>query len=142
VDYLPNLAEPQTELACFARDVALSLSVHRDRSPAVVWPDTTAEEDLDSAALPGLLSGLLGCQVDGRHTGDTRAADLLLLPVRGSCDGRIEPVAAGSGTARTPLSVRLRQGEALYVPRDFRYRLHSAHLPCTLQVLTLHPLTW
>ncbi|WDM15091.1 hypothetical protein J3S85_28405 [Streptomyces lavenduligriseus] len=154
--------EPASEGAAagpgrFVRDLALCLSVHRDRSPALVWPEGIDDLVADaSGELPGLtgpLGTLLGCEVTssalslpvgGRSDGDTVATDLVLLPVRGSCRGRVGPLPPGQGFAASEhtLELRLRIGEALYVPRGFVYSLDSAHTPCRLQVLALHPARW
>ncbi|WP_460072516.1 hypothetical protein [Streptomyces sp. YKOK-I1] len=168
-------------LELFVRDLALCLSVHRDRGPALVWPDgvdavlvdavpmgdsgprrdrADPEREPDpgggtagTAALTSGLGELLACRVGssyltldpGAHSGgNTAATDLVLLPVRGSCGGRVEPAPPGRARAvlDRPLELRLRVGEALYVPSGFGYELNEAHSPCTLLVLALHPPVW
>lgn len=106
-----------------------------------------------TADLTSGLGDLLGCRVGSsyltlpigrRNAADEAATDLVLLPVRGSCGGRVEPSPPGQARAVLdhPLELRLRVGEALYVPRGFGYALNDAHSPCTLLVLALHPPAW
>ncbi|MFJ3306313.1 hypothetical protein ACIPSA_24980 [Streptomyces sp. NPDC086549] len=174
VDYEGDWSKGKTGLDLFVRDLALCLSVHRDRGPALVWPDgadAVLSEDggvrrgradpgperegvaAGTARLTSGLGDLLGCRVGSsyltlptgaRSTGDTAATDLVLLPVRGSCDGRVEPSPPGQTRAvlDRALELRLRVGEALYVPSGFGYELNEAHSPCTLLVLALHPPAW
>ncbi|OIJ62751.1 hypothetical protein [Streptomyces mangrovisoli] len=158
-------------LDLFVRDLALCLSVHRDRSPALVWPDGVdtvlagmrgVPRQRADAELPGVAAGtadlttglgeLLGCRVGSRYvtlpTGAegpaTAATDLVVLPVLGGCAGRVDPAPPGRARAALTraLEVRLRVGEALYVPRGFGYTLAGTRSPCTLLVLALHPPSW
>ncbi|MFF9203827.1 hypothetical protein ACF1AE_18730 [Streptomyces sp. NPDC014986] len=164
----------------FARDLALCLSVHRDRSPALVWPDgmeaLVAESSVDdfAQATAGIASAvsspapsgpgragemaeelgrLLGCEVRrslvlllaGEERADNRAAtDLVLLPVQGGCDCRVElkPRDADSAACAQNLNLRLRSGEALYVPSGLTYTLGGVYTPCVLQVISLHAASW
>ncbi|MER5198116.1 hypothetical protein ACWD3J_32285 [Streptomyces sp. NPDC002755] len=186
MDYEGDWGKGASGLELFVRDLALCLSVHRDRGPALVWPDgvdaVLAGDDgvrrgrADPESGPGpepdpdpepgpdgvaagttqLTSGLgelLGCRVGSTYltlptgaqsTGNTAATDLVLLPVRGSCGGRVEPSPPGQARAvlDRALELRLRVGEALYVPSGFGYALNGAHSPCTLLVLALHPTVW
>ncbi|MEU1518471.1 hypothetical protein ABZ490_41085 [Streptomyces sp. NPDC005811] len=163
MDYAGDLGRGTTGLELFVRDLALCLSVHRDRGPALVWPDGVDAVLVDAepthgvaagtAALTSGLGELLACRVGssfltlepGAHSGgNTAATDLVLLPVRGSCGGRVEPAPPGRARAvlDRPLELRLRVGEALYVPSGFGYELNEAHSPCTLLVLALHPPVW
>lgn len=177
MDYESAPVTGQDQLGLFVRDLALCLSVHRDRSPALVWPDGVdavlagvcgvprqrtdpgpdkARPDAAATGLGELTAALgsqLGCEVGGsfvvlptggQSTGTTSGTDLVLLPVRGSCGGRVERSPSGEGTAvlDRALELRLRVGEALYVPRGFHYTLNEARSPCTLLVLALHPLAW
>ncbi|CAL9655673.1 hypothetical protein [Streptomyces sp. Tu 3180] len=168
----------RTALDVFARDLALCLSVHRDRGPALVWPDgleaLAAEPSLADFAQviagtatattppmpPGCPGGvaeelgrLLGCEVRrslvlllaGEERPDNRAAtDLVLLPVQGGCDCRVELEPRGADPAASPrdLNLRLRVGEALYVPGGLTYALGGVHAPCLLQVISLHAASW
>ncbi|MFB7333686.1 hypothetical protein ACFC00_18815 [Streptomyces adustus] len=157
MDYELTSAETESGLDRFVRDLALCLSVHRDRSPALVWPDgidaVVAGADAELPGLTTALGALLGSEVTsssvalpvgGRSERNTADTDLVLLPVKGSCGGRVEPVSPGQGRAvlEHVLELRLRVGEALYVPRGFVYTLDFVHTPCTLQVLALHPSSW
>ncbi|MEU1179842.1 hypothetical protein ABZ464_19725 [Streptomyces sp. NPDC005820] len=174
MDYEGDRGEGTSDLERFVRDLALCLSVHHDRGPALVWPDgvdTVLAEDgglrrgradpgpepdgvaAGTAALTFSLGALLSCRVGSSYLaldpgaqsgGNTAATDLVLLPVRGSCDGRVEPAPPGRARAvlDRPLELRLRVGEALYVPSGFDYALNEAHSPCTLLVLALHPPVW
>ncbi|GAB7110200.1 hypothetical protein JCM4814A_85150 [Streptomyces phaeofaciens JCM 4814] len=157
VDYEPASAGAESGLDHFVRDLALCLSVHRDRSPALVWPDgidaVVAEAGTEMPELTTALGALLGSQVTsssvelpvgGHSEGNPARTDLVLVPVKGSCGGRVEPSPPGRGPAvlEHALELRLRVGEALYVPRGFVYTLDSVHTPCTLQVLALHPSVW
>ncbi|MCX4766717.1 hypothetical protein OG562_38235 [Streptomyces sp. NBC_01275] len=174
MDYEGDWGKGASGLELFVRDLALCLSVHRDRGPALVWPDGVdavlsgdggirrgradpgPEPDGVVAGTAELTSGLgelLGCQVGSSYlslptgaqsTGNTAATDLVLLPVRGSCGGRVEPSPPGQARAvlDRALELRLRVGEALYVPSGFGYALNGAHSPCTLLVLALHPSAW
>ncbi|MER7839438.1 hypothetical protein ABTY98_27040 [Streptomyces sp. NPDC096040] len=144
-----------TELERFVRDVALCLSVHRDRSPALVWPDGVDavvaragrdEADELTSALGRVLGGEVGSSfvelpLGGRSAASVAETDLVLVPVRGSCGGRVEASPPGQGGAvlQHALELRLRVGEALYVPRGFVYTLNDVHTPCTLQVFAVHP---
>ncbi|QNP74890.1 hypothetical protein IAG44_39345 [Streptomyces roseirectus] len=154
MEFEPASQGAEPGLSHFVRDLALCLSVHRDRSPALVWPDgidaVVAEADGELPELATSLGALLGCEVTssfvglpvgGRGDGDTAGTDLVLLPVKGSCGGRVEPSPGGHAPVHA-LELRLRVGEALYVPRGFVYALDAVHTPCTLQVLTLHPPDW
>ncbi|MDR6979079.1 hypothetical protein J2X68_005813 [Streptomyces sp. 3330] len=175
MDYVGDRASGTSGVELFVRDLALCLSVHRDRGPALVWPDGVdavlagdgtvrgrADPDPDpephgvahgTAELTSGLGALLGCRVQSSYltlpagaqsTGNTAATDLVLLPVRGSCAGRVEPSPPGQARAvlDRALALRLRVGEALYVPSGFGYALNGAHSPCTLLVLALHPPAW
>ncbi|MEW2045155.1 hypothetical protein OHS71_02850 [Streptomyces sp. NBC_00377] len=180
MDYAEDRREGMSGPELFVRDLALCLSVHRDRGPALVWPDGVdavlsegdgvrrgrtapppepgpdSEPDGVAAGTARLTSGLgelLGCRVGSSYvtlhtgaqsTGNTAATDLVLLPVRGSCGGRVEPPPPGQTRAvlDRALELRLRVGEALYVPSGFGYALNGAHSPCTLLVLALHPPAW
>ncbi|MFF3941849.1 hypothetical protein [Streptomyces phaeofaciens] len=157
MDYEPASAGAESGLDHFVRDLALCLSVHRDRSPALVWPDgidaVVAEAGTEMPELTTALGALLGSEVTsssvalevgGHSEGNPARTDLVLLPVKGSCGGRVEPSPPGRGPAvlEHALELRLRVGEALYVPRGFVYTLDSVHTPCTLQVLALHPSVW
>ncbi|MGW7545608.1 hypothetical protein ACWGKQ_31530 [Streptomyces sp. NPDC054770] len=175
MDYESAPVTGRADLELLVRDLALCLSVHRDKSPALVWPEgidavvAGAREVLSQGVVPGAqepqrvsagtaevasaLGELLGCEVDSsfivlptgaQHTGDTAKTDLVLLPVQGSCGGRVEPSAPGQDGAVLDhaLELRLRVGEALYVPCGFVYTLNGVHAPCTLQVLALHPPVW
>ncbi|MFJ9025262.1 hypothetical protein ACIRPU_35630 [Streptomyces sp. NPDC102259] len=176
MDYEGDWGKGASGLELFVRDLALCLSVHRDRGPALVWPDGVdavlsgddgvrrgradpepeAEPVGVAAGTTELTSGLgelLGCRVGSSYltlptgaqsTGNTAATDLVLLPVRGSCGGRVEPSPPGRARAvlDRALELRLRVGEALYVPSGFGYALNGAHSPCTLLVLALHPPVW
>lgn len=161
MDFESTSVTGRAGLDLFVRDVALCLSVNRDRTPALVWPEgmdavvaatePEAPPEVGSATteLTTRLGALLGCTVvsssvalalGARHTGTTTETDLVLLPVRGSCGGRVEPT-----RPRRPdhtLDLRLRVGEALYLPRGYTYTLNDVHTPCTLQLLTLHAPTW
>jgi hypothetical protein len=162
-----------TDLERFVRDLALCLSVHRDKSPALVWPDgidavvartvrprgrrhadagpAGPDADRDEAdELTSALGKMLGSEVTGwfvelplgaRRGGNVAETDLVLMPVHGSCGGRVEASAPGADGAvlEHALELRLRVGEALYVPRGFVYTLYDVHTPCTLQVLAVHP---
>ncbi|MEU6556721.1 hypothetical protein ABZ915_41735 [Streptomyces sp. NPDC046915] len=170
----------RSPLEVFARDLALCLSVNRDRGPALVWPDgveslvaESSVADLAQAAAgaapgtpppapPGLaraaelseeLGRLLSCEVHSslvllpagaERNGDTATTDLVLLPVRGGCDCRVhlEPRTPEPTAAEKVLNLRLRVGEALYVPAGLRYALGGVHAPCVLQVLSLHDSAW
>jgi hypothetical protein len=181
VDFESASVAGEADLDLFVRDLALCLSVHRDRSPALVWPDGI---DAVTAAVRGeparstepgpdgmegpdgpevvvsetlelttALGDLLGCEVvssfivlpKGAQRADNAAkTDLVLVPVRGSCGGRVEPFSPAHGRTVLDhaLELRLRVGEALYVPRGFLYTLNDVHTPCTLQVLALQPPAW
>lgn len=125
MDHRSATAEEGTGLGRFARDLAVCLAVHRDRGPAVVWPEgvdtvlprlpgvprhrrpadpVPADRAAGTAALASRLGGLLGCRVDGsyldlpagaRHFGDSTGGDLVFLPVRGGCRARLEPAPPG-----------------------------------------------
>ncbi|MGW2640685.1 hypothetical protein [Streptomyces sp. NPDC001348] len=174
----PVAGRPPLEV--FARDLALCLSVNRDRGPALVWPDgvealvaESSVADLAQAAagtvqgtpppapsglaraaeLSAELGRLLNCEVRSSlvllptgevRTGDRAATDLVLLPVRGGCDCRVrlEPRAPEPTAAEQVLNLRLRVGEALYVPAGLGYSLGGVHAPCVLQVLSLHDSAW
>ncbi|KUN76444.1 hypothetical protein [Streptomyces griseoruber] len=177
MDYEGDRGQGKSGLELFVRDLALCLSVHRDRGPALVWPDGVDAVLVDgdptedghprrgradpepagvAAGTDALTSGLgelLACRVGSSYLtldpgtqsgGNTAATDLVLLPVRGSCGGRVEPAPPGRARAvlDRPLELRLRVGEALYVPSGFGYELNEAHSPCTLLVLALHPPIW
>ncbi|MEU9447539.1 hypothetical protein [Streptomyces sp. NPDC048277] len=157
MDFEPASAGAEADLGHFVRDLALCLSVHRDRSPALVWPDgidaVVAGAGRELPELTSALGALLGSEVTssfvelpvgGSSDGNTAETDLMLLPVKGSCGGRVEPSVPGLGSAvlEHALELRLRVGEVLYVPRGFVYTLDAVHTPCTLQVLALHPLVW
>ncbi|MEV5433780.1 hypothetical protein [Streptomyces sp. NPDC052701] len=170
----------RSALDVFARDLALCLSVHRDRGPALVWPDglealvpesPVADFAQVSAGIapvtpppapPGParagelaeeLGRLLGCEARGsfvllpagaERAGTRAATDLVLLPVRGGCDCRVElqPRGADSAALGQDLNLRLRTGEALYVPGGLTYALGGVYAPCVLQVISLHAATW
>jgi hypothetical protein len=170
----------RSALDVFARDLALCLSVHRDRGPALVWPDglesfvaespvadfaqVTAgiEPAAPPPAPPGSLRAgelaeelgrLLGCEVRGslvllsageERAGNRAATDLVLLPVQGGCDCRVElgPRDAHSAASDRDLNLRLRIGEALYVPGGLTYALGGVYTPCVLQVISLHAASW
>ncbi|NBM18193.1 hypothetical protein [Streptomyces sp. GC420] len=157
MDYEPAWAGAESDLDRFVRDLTLCLSVHRDRSPALVWPDgidaVVAARHTDGPELTAALGALLGSEVTssfitlavGARSGrKTAGTDLVLLPVQGSCGGRVEPSAPGQGPAvlEKALELRLRVGEALYVPTGLVYSLDAVHTPCTLQVLAVHPPAW
>ncbi|WP_159104093.1 hypothetical protein [Streptomyces sp. CdTB01] len=165
----------------FARDLAMCLSVHRDRGPALVWSDgaetfvaepsmaglpqtaLTAEQPGSAPVVPSSparagelaeeLGRLLGCEARstllllpvGRERPDNKAAtDLVLLPVEGGCDCRVD-LEAATDRARgqdATLNLRLRVGEALYVPCGLTYTLGGVHAPCILQVISLHDSSW
>ncbi|MFI7501490.1 hypothetical protein ACIBVL_23895 [Streptomyces sp. NPDC049687] len=147
----------QTGLSRFVEDLALCLAVHRDRSPAVVWPEgidaTVAGRGGELSELPTSLGALLGAEVTssvlvlpvgGRSDADTTEGDLVLLPLKGSCGSRVTPSVPGQGSTvpEHTLELRLRVGEALYVPQSYAYTLNAVHIPCTLQILTLRPAVW
>ncbi|MFJ8005313.1 hypothetical protein [Streptomyces fagopyri] len=69
----------------------------------------------------------------GYETPETRPGrDMVLLPVRGGCECRGRPVPQQDGGAvfGTPVRLRLRLGEALYLPAHFCYTLAEVHAPC------------
>lgn len=103
MDFEPASDGTETGPGRFVGDLALCLAVHRDRSPAIVWPegsdDLVADANGELPDLAGPLGALLGCEVTrstvalpvgGRRTGDTVATDLVLLPVSGSCRCEVE----------------------------------------------------
>ncbi|MER6441345.1 hypothetical protein ABT275_33940 [Streptomyces sp. NPDC001185] len=173
-------AAGNSPLEVFARDLALCLSVNRDRGPALVWPDgvealvaESSVADLAQAAAetapgtppppsPGLaratelseeIGRLLNCEVHSsfillpagaERTGDRATTDLVLLPVRGGCECRVhlEPRNPEPTAAEQVLNLRLRAGEALYVPAGLGYALGGVHAPCVLLVLSLHDSAW
>ncbi|MFH8803875.1 hypothetical protein ACH4F6_30480 [Streptomyces sp. NPDC017936] len=172
----------RSALERFARDLAMCLSVHRDRGPALVWPDgleaLVAESSVAGFAqatagagpgsppvmpsgparaeeLAGEVGRLLGCEVrssllllpaGAERPGHEAATDLVLLSVRGGCDCRVELRPRGAGCAARgqdpALNLRLRVGEALYVPGGLTYALGGVRAPCILQVISLHAASW
>ncbi|MEU8792454.1 hypothetical protein [Streptomyces sp. NPDC048643] len=172
MDFESTSVTGRAGLDLFVRDVALCLSVNRDRTPALVWPEgieavvaaageappldmpsTSPEVPPGETDLTNRLGMLLGCTVvstsvalalGARHTGTTTETDLVLLPVHGSCGGRVEPTRPAHPSPRPQhtLDLRLRVGEALYLPRGYTYTLNDVHTPCTLQILALHPPAW
>ncbi|MFD8263138.1 hypothetical protein ACFV19_30475 [Streptomyces griseoluteus] len=172
----------RSALERFARDLAMCLSVHRDRGPALVWPDGLEALVTESSVarmeqatawtgpgspsvmpsgparaeeLAGEVGRLLGCEVRssllllpaGEERSDNEAAtDRVLLPVRGACDCRVELDPRGADRApcgQAPaLNLRLRVGEALYVPGGLTYALGGVHAPCILHVISLHAASW
>ncbi|MCX4918666.1 MULTISPECIES: hypothetical protein [unclassified Streptomyces] len=173
MDFESTSVTGRAGLDLFVRDVALCLSVNRDRTPALVWPEgieavvaaareapplgtppPSPEVPYQAAELTERLGALLGCTVvsssvalarGARHTGTTTETDLVLLPVHGSCGGRVEPTHPPHPSSPRPphtLDLRLRVGEALYLPRGYTYTLNDVHTPCTLQLLGLHAPAW
>lgn len=172
MDFESTSVTGRAGLDLFVRDVALCLSVNRDRTPALVWPEgieavvaaareapplgmppSSPEVPPEATELTARLGILLGCTVvsssvalalGARHTGTTTETDLVLLPVHGSCGGRVEPTRPQHPAAHPQhtLELRLRVGEALYLPRGYTYTLNDVHTPCTLQILALHPPAW
>lgn len=162
------------------RDLALCVAVHRDRGPALVWPDgldtLLAESSVADFAratvgtapttpppappgpdrageLAEELGRLLNCEARsalvplpaGEERADNRAAtDLVLLPVQGGCDCRVElkPRGADPAACDQDLRLRLRTGEALYVPGGLAYALGGVYAPCVLQVISLRAISW
>lgn len=178
VDWEPPSEARGADLERFVRDLALCLSVHRGRSPALVWPEGVdavvaraargrrgsgsaspsapgrdGDEKRDvSSELTRALGAALGTEVSSswvelpmgaESPGNTAETDLVLAPVRGSCGGRVEASPPGQVAAvlNHPLELRLRAGQALYVPSGFVYTLNNVHTPCTLQVFAVHPST-
>ncbi|MEU0788162.1 hypothetical protein ABZ341_42365 [Streptomyces sp. NPDC006173] len=172
MDFESTSVTGRAGLDLFVRDVALCLSVNRDRTPALVWPEgieavvaaaretpplgtppPSLEVRPEATELTTRLGTLLGCTVvsssvalalGARHTDTTTETDLVLLPVHGSCGGRVEPTHPTQSSPRPQhtLELRLRVGEVLYLPRGYTYTLNDVHTPCTLQILALHPPAW
>ncbi|MFJ1708955.1 hypothetical protein [Kitasatospora sp. NPDC088346] len=110
------------------RELALFLSVHRDRAPGLLWPEhdhpacrpwaTRAVIDL----MAGELAGLVGARVsavsgDGtarRARGGPEPAHLLVRQNAGAGSWTLRPGPWGAVTE--PFHCRLRADEVLYVP--------------------------
>jgi hypothetical protein len=106
------------------------------------------QRDSDTAELTSGLGASLEARVEavfrpvpagasGSSLGEQ--ADLLLLPVHGGCQARIEPPREHPvpPPADRPLSLRLRVGAAFYVPAGFTATPSEAHAPCVLLVLSI-----
>ncbi|MEW1569400.1 hypothetical protein AB0454_41465 [Streptomyces sp. NPDC093509] len=154
-------------LSSFARDLALCLAVHRDICPAIVWPEgsdvvvdairkarrqSLGTQDLENTAekyLTMSLAELLSCHVEGSR-GSIPAdfngiciapVDLVLVPIVGNCFIRIERQQSSThnSTLERPIELRLRVGEALYVPYGALFSADEGQASCELLMLSMGP---
>jgi hypothetical protein len=68
-------------------------------------------------------------------------ADAILLALTGACAFQIRPggTEGNERTSDTLLNLRLRPGEALYIPQSFDYVIADVHTPSVLLELLLDP---
>lgn len=161
--------DDEKSLNSFVRDLALCLSVHRDISPAMVWPD--GNDDIVDAIrkswqqsrsihnsernpaieerLASNLGRLLDCHTESSFVSTpvdlksiySRSLDFIFIPITENIFIQIQsrrPDIVNSPLAPA-VKLRLRAGEALYVPRRSLFSVESKKASCYLLMLSLKP---